>query len=303
MSDIFSQILWPVIGLIFLLVFASGIRIIRPFEMASVETLGKFKGIKTQGITYIIPFIQKMFRVSIAEALVDVEPQEVITKDNLNAKIDAQVYYKVKELESDVYKALYKAEDYKRQIINLARTTLRDVIGNMMFEDANKQRNQINQQLQKTLEKESDSWGIQIVRTEIAEIEPPSDVQQTMNEILKANNTKVAALDFAQAEKTKASGVKMAEIEKAEGDKKSAILRAEGQAQAIKEVADANAQRIKVVNESAKKYFEGNAQDLKKLETAESALKKGTKYIVPEGSDLVNVVSDAVGLTPVIKKK
>lgn len=281
----------------------SGLRIIRPFEKGSVERLGRFTRVKSQGIMYIIPFIEKVFKVLIAEELVDVKPQEVITKDNLNAKVDAQVYIKVKSDDDSVYNALYKAEDYKNQIVNLARTTLRDVVGNMMFEDANSKRGTINKSLHNTLSKEASSWGIDIVRTEIAEIEPPKDVQDTMNRILKANNEKVANKDFAEARKIEASGIKLAEIEKAMGVKRSTILRAEGQAEAIESIAKANAERIKLVNTSADKFFRGNAKILKRLETTESALKKGSKFVVPRGASLVNVISEASGITPLPIKK
>lgn len=285
------------------IIFASGIRIVRPTERGLIERLGRYRGTSKPGFNWIIPFIDSLIRVNITEQMVDAKKQEIITADRLNASVDAQVYYKVKQDEVNVKASQYNVDDYEYQIVNLAKTTLRNIIGNMTYEDANSKRDDINKDLQDVLKNEAKPWGIEIVRTEIKEIEPPSDVQCSMNEVIKAENTKKAAKDLANAEETKADGVKRAEIKKAEGFKQATILKADGEAQAIEKVAKANAERIKVVNDSANKHFIGNAKDLKKLETTESALKRGTKYVIDSKSNLVNVMSDAAGVTPIPTKK
>ena len=134
-------------------------------------------------------------------------------------------------------------------------------------------------------------WGIEIIRTELKEIDPPKDVQETMNKIVKAENEKIAAVDYATATETKADGEKRAEIRRAEGIKQGAILRAEGEAQAIR-----------LVNESAEKYFIGNAQMLRRIQAMETSLKDNSKVIVPTGSDLVNVMGEMSGVVPIRKK-
>ena len=173
------------------------------------------------------------------------------------------------------------------QIVNLARTTLRNIIGTMTLKSANSERGKINKELHATLLEETINWGIEIVRTELKEIDPPKDVQETMNKIVKAENEKIAAIDFATAMETKADGEKRAEIRRAEGVKQAAILRAEGEAQAIA-----------LVNEAAEKYFIGNAQLLRRIQALEVSLKDNAKIIVPEGSDLVNVLGEMAGVIP-----
>lgn len=290
---VYLNIMYWTLGVAFVIILASGLRIVRPVEKGLVERFGKYKRTAEQGLHYIIPFVDKMYKVDITENMVDIPPQKVITKDDLNADVDAVVYFKVLHPK----KAIYNAEDYYEQITSLARTTLRDIIGKMTLSDANAKRDQLNGVLEKELDKQTDAWGIDIVRVELQRIEPPSDVQNSMNQVVIAEREKKAAVDFATAEETKADGVKRAEIKKAEGARQSLILKAEGQANAIREVASAKAAEIKLVNESAQKYFKKEAQTLKALETAEKSFKKGTKYVIDSQSNLVNVMSDVAGVT------
>ena len=120
----------------------------------------------------------------------DAEPQEIITNDNLNAKVDAQVYFKVRVDEENVKNSQYNVNSYQYQIVNLARTTLRNIIGTLTLKSANSERGKINSELHKVLKEETNSWGIEIVRTELKEIDPPKDVQETMNKVVKAENEK-----------------------------------------------------------------------------------------------------------------
>ena len=166
------------------------------------------------------------------------------------------------------------------QIVALAQTTLRNVIGTRPFKDVNSKRDQLNTQILETISKETTAWGIEIIRCELKEIDPPKHVQEAMNNVIIAENTKRAASDFAEAEKIKASGVKMAEIQKAEGEKQGMILRAEGQSEAIIKVADARAKEIEIVNSAAKRYFEGNAVKLKELEVLQASLQNNSKIII-----------------------
>lgn len=260
-----------IIGGILVLIFLAGIRIIRPTERGLVETLGKYRGFANPGFHWIIPLIQRLFKVNVTERLVDAKRQEVITEDNLNAAVDAQVYYRIKEEESNVKNSQYHVNDVRRQIVQLARTTLRNIIGTMTLKDANSKRDTINKDLMDVLIKETKNWGIDIVRTELKEIEPPKDVQETMNKVVKAENEKIAAKDFATARETEADGERRAAIKKAEGIKRATVLKAQGEATAIK-----------LVNESAERYFKGNAKDLKKMEVTEASLKDNSKIILTE---------------------
>lgn len=252
-------------------IFFAGIRIIRPTERGIVERLGKYNHFANQGFNWVIPIIDRMIQVNITERMADVQPQDIITKDNLNARVDLVVYYKVRDDEKNVKASVYNVDDFESQIISLAQTTARNVIGDMKFIDVNNQRNTLNSELAKVLDKESDAWGVQIVRVELKEIRPPEDVQETMNTIIKASNEKEAASDFATAAETRA-----------DGERRAAIKKAEGIGQGKKIVADANAYKIKIENEAAKKYFVGNAQKLKQLEVTQASLQNNSKIILTE---------------------
>ena len=277
---------------ILVLFFLIGIRIVRPTGRGLVERLGKYHHLANPGFNWIIPMIDRLFLINITEMMVDAEPQEIITNDNLNARVDAQVYFRVKSDEESVKNSQYKVFDYRYQIVNLARTTLRNIIGTMTLKSANSERGKINSELHTTLSGETANWGLEIVRTELKEIDPPSDVQETMNKVVKAENEKVAAIDFATATETMADGARRAEIKKAEGIRQANILAAEGEAQAIK-----------LVNEAAEKYFVGNAQLLRKLETVERSLASNAKIVVPAESELVNVIGELAGVLPLSKKR
>jgi regulator of protease activity HflC (stomatin/prohibitin superfamily) len=277
-----------IIAAVLLVVFLWGIRIIRPTHRGLIERMGKYNRFANPGFHWIIPGIDRMFQIDVTEQMVDAEPQEIITNDNLNARVDAQIYFKVKNDEENVKASTYNVYNYKYQIVNLARTTLRNIIGTMTLKSANSERGRINSELQKTLREESAKWGLEIVRAELKEIDPPKDVQETMNKIVKAENEKIAAVDFATAAETTADGLKRAEIKKAEGIKQANILEAEGQSEAIR-----------LVNEAAEKYFVGNAQVLRRLEMVERALSQNAKVVVPGGTDLVNVIGELAGVVPV----
>jgi regulator of protease activity HflC (stomatin/prohibitin superfamily) len=284
--------LYGIIIFFVLLIFFSGIRIVRPTQRGLIERLGKYHNFANPGFHWIIPVIDKMYLVNVTEQMVDAEPQEIITNDNLNASVDAQVYFRVKADEESVKGSIYNVANFKYQIVNLARTTLRNIIGTMTLKSANSERGKINAELYNTLHTETKGWGIEIVRTELKQIDPPKDVQETMNKVVKAENEKIAAIDMASATETVADGVKRAKIKEAEGGKQSRILQAEGEAEAIK-----------LVNEAAEKYFIGNAQILRKLQALETSLQANSKIVVPTGSDLVNVIGDMAGVAPLPGKK
>ena len=286
-----TQILLLIVGGI-LLIFFLGVKIVRPTHRGLIERLGKYIKFAKPGFHWIIPFIDKMYVVNTTEQMVDAQPQEIITNDNLNASVDAQVYFRVLEGEDSVKSSQYNVNNYKLQIVNLARTTLRNIIGTLTLRSANSERGKINAELHSTLKNETASWGIIIVRTELKEIDPPRDVQDTMNKVVKAENEKIAAIDYATAAETVADGVKRAKIKEAEGYKRAQVLHAEGEAEAIM-----------LVNEAADKYFTGNAQLLKKLETVEASLKSNAKIVIPTGTELVNIIGEMAGVLPLHIKK
>ena len=264
-----------------ILFFLSGVRIVRPTHRGLIELFGKYHGFAESGFHWILPIVMKMYQVNTTEQMVNAEPQEIITNDNLNAQVDAQVYFRVLPDEKSVKASQYNVNNYQLQIVSLARTTLRNIIGTMTLKSANSERSKINTELLLTLLKETENWGISVVRTELKEIDPPKDVQETMNKVVKAENEKIAAVDFATAAETTADGQKRAEIKKAEGIKQAEILKAEGEAQAIK-----------LVNEAADKFFVGNAQLLRRLQAVEESMRANAKIVLPADRELVNVIGD-----------
>lgn len=256
------MILYIVIGVIAVFLL-TGLRVVRPTHRLLIETFGKWTRTADSGLHFIIPVVQAGLYANITEQMVDVEPQMVITKDKLNAEVDAVVYYRIK----DVKAAAYNVDDHATQLTSLARTTLRAVIGKMTLTDANENRDQINIKVEKILDKETDSYGVEVLRVEIQRIEAPKDVQSAMNQVVKAEQEKIAAVDLAKARETEADGQRMADIKVAEGKKRAAILEAEGKAKGFDLVAEA---------------FKGGAKELKELEVTQSSLQNNSKIILTE---------------------
>jgi len=277
-----------VIGIFTLIVILSGIRIVRPIEEGIVERLGKYRATKTAGFRYIIPVIETMRKVNITERMVDIEPQTVITKDNLNAQVDAVVYFKVKDTKA----SLYQVDNHVLQLSSLARTTLRAVIGKMSLSEANEERDRINTRVEEILDKETKSYGVEVLRVEIQRIQPPRDVQETMNEVVKAERKRIASSEIANALEIEADGQRRAEIKNAEGFKQARILEAQGKAESIK-----------LENEALLKWFRDNAIDYKKLETTRDSLINNSKVVLTsDGVDPVIVLGEDK-ITPLTTKR
>jgi len=270
-----------------LIVFIGGIRLIRPTERGLIERLGKYNRLGMPGFNWIIPLIDRMIIVNITEKMVNAERQEIITDDNLNASVDAQVYFKIKPDEDSVKNSQYNVNDVDYQIVNLARTTLRNIIGTMSLKVANSERDTINKQLMVTLSKETKNWGIEVVRSELKEIDPPQDVQETMNKVVKAQNEKISAIDYATATETKADGERRARIKEAEGEKTAAVLRAEGQAKAFD-----------LINKS----FVGNAQLLRRLDVTEASLRDNAKILITDKGINPQIILGEIPVSDVRKR-
>ena len=291
-----GTIIGIVLAIIVIILLVLSIRTVRPTSRGLIERFGKYNRFANPGIVFLIPLIEQLVRINTTENMIDAGLQEIITSDSLNAQVDAQVYFKVRSDEEGVKASQYNVFNYMVQIVALARTTLRNIIGTMTLKDANSERGKINSALYSNLAIETKSWGLEIVRTELKEINPPADVQETMNKVVKASNERVAAIDFATARETQADGERRAAIKVAEGQKQSEILKAEGQRQAQILVAEGEAQAIKLVNEAADQYFKGNAQLLRQLQAVEHSLTNNTKIVVPTDSSLVNVIGGLAGI-------
>jgi len=249
MEDLNSlfAILGGVIILVVLIFAIRAVRIIRPYEKGVVERLGKYQRTWEPGFHLLVPFFDRVTKIDMRENVVDVPPQEVITKDNVAVTVDAVVYYEP----TDPFKLIYNVTNFYLAATKLAQTNLRNVIGEMQLDECLTSREKINITLRNILDDATDKWGVRVVRVELQRIEPPGDVTQAMHRQMKAERDRRAMV-------TEADGDRAAAIARAEGTKQAAILEAEGRAAAIKEIADAErSQKILVA--------EGEAQAIRNI--------------------------------------
>ncbi len=225
--DVLAFLLIAIIILIVVFV-AMSVKVVSQFEKGLVERFGKYRKTVDPGLNFIVPFIERLRHVDMREQVVDVPPQEVITKDNVVVTVDAVVYYQA----TDPVKLKYNVANFIVAATKLAQTNLRNVVGDMDLDDALTSRDTINTQLREILDEATDVWGTRVVRVEIQRIDPPADVTDAMHRQMKAERDRRAIV-------TEAEGDKRSAILKAEGVKQARILEAEGQAEAIKQVAEA----------------------------------------------------------------
>ena len=236
-----------VLILIFVLIVyvALAMKIIQQYQLGLTERFGRYRTTLEPGLHMIIPFIDKVQKIDMREQVVDVPPQEVITKDNVVVTVDAVVYYQP----TDPVKLAYNVANFLLAATKLAQTNLRNVIGDMDLDSALTSREVINAELRVILDEATDVWGTRVVRVEIQRIDPPADVTQAMHRQMKAERDRRAIV-------TEAEGEKRSAILRAEGVKQAAILDAEGRAAAIREVADADKFRLLTVAEGEGRAIE-----------------------------------------------
>ncbi len=225
MSATLGPILLLAIIAVFVIVVAfASIRIVQPYQKGVVERLGRYQRTVQPGLTLIVPFVDAIQKVDMREQVVDVPPQEVITKDNVVVTVDAIVYFEA----TDPVKLVYNVADFYNAATKLAQTNLRNVVGEMELDAALTSRDHINAKLREVLDDATDKWGVRVVRVEIKRIDPPADVTEAMHRQMKAEREKRAA------------------ILDADGDRQAQILKAEGEAEAVKRVADAERYKLEV---------------------------------------------------------
>lgn len=228
-----------IVVLIFLFLLALlGLKVVRPYQLACVERLGRYQRTVKPGLNFIMPFLERLIKVDMREQVVDVPPQEVITKDNATVTVDAVIYYEV----TDPVKVLYNVANFRMATIKLAQTNLRNVVGDLTLDESLTSRERINAKLRDVLDEATDKWGARVTRVELQRIEPPADVTEAMHRQMKAERDRRAVV-------LEAEGVRQGAILRAEGEKQAKILQAEGEAAAIQRVAEAERFKLLTVAE------------------------------------------------------
>jgi regulator of protease activity HflC (stomatin/prohibitin superfamily) len=263
----------------------SAVKIVRQYERGLIETLGRYTRTVEPGLVVIFPPLQRIRIVDMREQVIDVPPQDVITKDNVVVTVDAVIYFQV----TDPVKVVYEVSNFSLAALKLAQTNLRNVIGDLELDQTLTSREKINFQLRQVLDEATDKWGVKITRVEIQKIEPPKDITDAMSKQMKAEREKRAMI-------LEAEGIRQSAILKAEGEKQAAILTAEGKAEAIKKVADAEKYQIETI---FKAIHEGKPTNdliaIKYLETLQKiADGKATKIFIPV--EATGVLSSIAGI-------
>jgi len=180
------MIQYVILVFVLLIIAATGIRIVRPWQKGLIERLGRYKKTVDSGLTFIIPFTEKMIKVDMREQVVDVPPQGVITKDNVVVEVDAVIYYEV----TDPVKVTYNVANFYTAATKLAQTNLRNLVGDMSLDESLTSREVINTKLRQILDDATDKWGARVTRVELQKIEPPVDVTEAMHRQMKAERKK-----------------------------------------------------------------------------------------------------------------
>ena len=269
-----------ILAIVVLVALTKSVTIIHQAEKGIVERFGRYKETLDPGLRFLVPFVDSLrARIDMRETVLDIEPQAVITKDNVGITVDAVVYYFV----TDAKAVRYEVANFYVAISKLAQTNLRNLVGDMSLDETLGSRERINSSLRTTLDEATDKWGVKVTRVEVKEILPPNDITVAMSKQMKAEREKRATILDAEAYRQKkileAEGDKQNAILVAEGDRQSAILRAEGEAKAIENVSNA-----------ASEFFIGNAQLLKQLEVTQASLQNNTKLVISDQSRLINVL-------------
>ncbi|NOY74480.1 MAG: SPFH/Band 7/PHB domain protein [Kiritimatiellaeota bacterium] len=243
--------------------------VLRPFEKGIVERFGDYNRFIKPGLNFQIPFVELTRIRDVREHTMNILPQEVITKDNVEIKVDGIIWVRPDYSEENIKKTFYSIDNWKVAVIQLAHTNLRQEFGHLTLDESLVARERINQNLQQSLDKTTDEWGLKVTKVEIKLIDPPADIKKAMHKQKTAEQER-------RAMKLLATG----RFEAAEQDKLAAIQLAEGKKVAEIKVAEGQAQAIKLVNEAAAKFFKGAAKDLKQLEVTESSLKNNSKIVI-----------------------
>lgn len=267
------------VGIIVLILLGSGLYTVDQAHRGLIQRFGKYHKYIGPGLHFKIPLIDKVIRRDIREDTVEIRPQPVITKDNVEILVDGVFWCRVNPNETSVKKSFYEIDDYIYALKKLTHTNLREEYGKMDFDEALTSREQVGQNLITILHEKAKHWGIDVTAVEIQTIDPPSDIKKAMHKEKTAEQERRARRKRALGEK-----------EAAEQEKEAEILRAEGESQGIKLKAEAEAKSIKQVSESADAYFSERAEAHKKLDVVQKTFKDNSKVILPTDAPILNLL-------------
>lgn len=245
--------------------------IIRQYERGIVESFGKYSSFVEPGLHFQIPLINVTRVRDVREHTMDIEPQPVITKDNVEITVDGIIWARPMLEAEGLKKTFYNIDNWKVAIQQLAKTNLRQEFGELTLDESLTARERISQNLQNVLDRMTDDWGLRVCKVEIRLIDPPDDIKAAMHKQKTAEQER-------RAMKLLATG----KYEAAEQEKLAAIQLAEGRMEAEIRVAEGKAKAIRLVNEAAEQYFVGNAKELKRLEVTENSLKNNAKIVLSD---------------------
>jgi len=244
---------------------------LQPYERGIQETLGKYSGFIMPGLGFQIPIVHLTRVRDIREHTMDIPPQAVITKDNVEIHVDGVMWVRPASDEESIKRTFYNIDNWKRAVIQLAMTNLRQEFGDLTLDESLVAREKIAHNLEAVLNAFTEEWGLKVSKVEIMLIDPPEDIKRAMHKQKTAEQERRAMRLLATGEFEAAEQQKLATIQRAEGEREAAIKVAEGKAQAIQ-----------LVNEAAQKFFRGNAQALKQMEMTETALRDNAKIVITE---------------------
>lgn len=287
---------WVGLAVLSIVLVKSSIKFVPQNQAYIVERFGKYNKTMEAGLNFLFPFIDKVsYDRSLKEQAFDVPSQAAITRDNISLVVDGVLYLKV----LDPYKASYGVDDYVYAVTQLAQTTMRSEIGKIELDKTFEEREALNTNIVAAINEAAGPWGVQVLRYEIKDIEPPRTVLEAMERQMKAEREKRAVILESEGERQSAiniaEGEKQAKVLAAEADKAQQILRAEGEAQAILAVADARAKALDVVGAAAIKE---TGQKAVQLELAEQAI--AAKQAIAKESSVVLLSDDKTGASNVV---
>ena len=300
---------WTGLAVLLLFFIKTSVKFVPQNRAFIVERFGKYNKTMEAGLNMMVPFIDKVaYDRSLKEQAFDVPSQGAITKDNISLVVDGVLYLKV----LDPYKASYGVDNYSYAVTQLAQTTMRSEIGKIDLDKTFEERESLNANIVNAINQASEPWGVQVLRYEIKDIEPPRSVLEAMERQMKAERDKRATILESEGQRQSAinvaEGQKQATVLKAEADKMEQILRAEGEAQAIIAVADAKAKALETIGKVADT---GEGQKAIQLELADKAIaakqaiaKESSVVLLPDQqSSASTIVAEAMTIINAMNKK